>query len=364
MLRSPLISVLLLLALLTSLSNAHPIYFVYAELDIQGDTLISDFSLIIPEFGQDLGLEPNPQTGRFEREQLLQNRERMFNYIQDRIDIHFDYFEAELLSHDIAFSENELGERIIHLIFRSPGIRSPRVLSISADLTNTVYPVFEFLGKVKFTERQRLIILSPQRSSFQINLHDEDPGLFLQIRAFLLLGIEHIFIGIDHIMFLLGLILIGGRFIELVKIVTSFTIAHSITLSLSALNVVTLPTALIESAIALSIVYIGVENFFIKSPDYRWIVTGIFGLAHGFGFANVLKNLALPTEGLVISLFSFNIGVEVGQVIIIALILPLIWLMLKTQWKRQIVWIASAVIVIFGATWFLERAFDLPVGIV
>jgi hypothetical protein len=124
------------------------------------------------------------------------------------------------------------------------------------------------------------------------------------------------------------------------------------------------PTRLVESAIALSIVYIAAENFFIKKTDYRWMITAFFGLAHGFGFANVLKNLGLPTEGLVISLFSFNIGVEIGQVVIVSLLLPLVWAISKSPRKKQIIWALSTIILIFGLTWFLERAFGLPVALI
>ncbi len=171
-------------------------------------------------------------------------------------------------------------------------------------------------------------------------------------------------IGYDHIFFLLGLILIGGSFLNLVKIVSSFTVAHSITLILAALQVVAIPSRLVESVIALSIVYIALENFFIKKTDERWLITFIFGLMHGFGFAGVLHELGLPTAGLAVSLLSFNLGVEVGQIIIVAVAFPFIYLITKTKWQKQIVYGLSSVIMVFGLMWFLERAFDLDLPIV
>ena len=114
----------------------------------------------------------------------------------------------------------------------------------------------------------------------------------------------------------------------MVKVVTAFTVAHSITLCLAALEIVRLPSQWIEAGIALSIVYVAVENFWLKRMDYRWMITFAFGLVHGFGFANVLRELGLPNaSGLVASLFAFNAGVEIGQVAIVALVFPLIaWL--------------------------------------
>jgi hypothetical protein len=160
--------------------------------------------------------------------------------------------------------------------------------------------------------------------------------------AFIRLGIEHIFLGYDHIMFLLALLLLGGRFWTLVKIVTAFTIAHSITLIAAALQWVSLPSRFIETGIALSIAYVAAENFWAKRADHRWIITFLFGLVHGFGFANVLTQLGLPSKGLVASLLAFNVGVEAGQVAIVSVLFPV-----------------SSVILAFGLGWAIERSFDL-----
>ena len=184
-------------------------------------------------------------------------------------------------------------------------------------------------------------------------------SLWEHIYEFTVLGVEHIFLGYDHVMFLLALIVVGGRLLSLVKIVTAFTIAHSITLCLAALEVVRLPSQWIEAGIALSIVYVAVENFWLKRTDYRWVITFAFGLVHGFGFANVLRELGLPTRGLVASLFAFNAGVEIGQVGIVALVFPLIAWLGRRPYQRTVVWVVSAVIGLFGLGWFVERVFEL-----
>ena len=182
------------------------------------------------------------------------------------------------------------------------------------------------------------------------------PPLVLQ---FVWLGMNHIFIGYDHILFLLGLIVIGGSFRNLIKIVTAFTLAHSLTLVLAALQIVLLPTRLVESVIALSIVYIAVENFFVKDSDQRWLITFIFGLMHGFGFASVLTELGLPRSALAVSLVSFNVGVEIGQIAIISLVFPVVQAFSRTRWQKQLVLGLSSVILVFGLIWFLQRAFDV-----
>lgn len=181
-------------------------------------------------------------------------------------------------------------------------------------------------------------------------------GFLAYAVQFLGLGTHHIFIGYDHIAFLLGLLLRGGSLLNILKIVTSFTLAHSITLSLAALDVVTVPSRLVESGIAFSVAYVALENLFFKNFDRRWLVSFFFGFIHGFGFANVLKDMSLPQSGLISSLFFFNFGVEVGQVIIVLIILPFLWFLRKSQFHQTVVRAASAVIFSVGVFWFYQRA--------
>jgi HupE / UreJ protein len=168
---------------------------------------------------------------------------------------------------------------------------------------------------------------------------DVNPSVWAAAKRFLRLGIEHIFTGYDHIAFLLALLLLGGRFLDLVKIVTSFTIAHSVTLALAALGILNPPSRAVEALIAASIVAVAGENLWVlrgtrggaervaSALRHRWRITFAFGLVHGFGFASALRELKLPREALVAGLVSFNLGVELGQVAIVALAFPvLLWL--------------------------------------
>ena len=124
-----------------------------------------------------------------------------------------------------------------------------------------------------------------------------EKSLWDHLYEFTVLGVEHIFLGYDHVMFLLALIVVGGRLLTLVKVVTAFTVAHSITLCLAALEVVRLPSQWIEAGIALSIVYVAVENFWLKRMDYRWIITFAFGLVHGFWLRQCAARVGATDQG-------------------------------------------------------------------
>jgi hypothetical protein len=182
-------------------------------------------------------------------------------------------------------------------------------------------------------------------------------GLGETARRFFLLGVEHIATGYDHILFLLALLLIGGGLRALVGIVTAFTVAHSITLALATLDLVVLPSRLVESAIALSIAWVALENVLLDRSHGRWRITFVFGLVHGFGFASILRAMHLPTEGMAVSLVTFNLGVEAGQIVVVLLAYPLITAIQRAPRRRVIVATASSVILTVALYWFVERAF-------
>jgi hydrogenase/urease accessory protein HupE len=186
-------------------------------------------------------------------------------------------------------------------------------------------------------------------------------GTVAVVRKFVPAGVHHILIGPDHVLFLIGLLLLGGRMLQLVKIVTAFTLAHSVTLSLAALDLVNPSARLVEPSIALSIAYVGADNLLVSRDgrDVRaWIAFG-FGLVHGFGFASVLKALDLPRRALGWSLFSFNVGVEIGQVLIVIIIAgALAWVArTKPALSRPIAVAGSVVVAAAGVYWFVERVF-------
>jgi hypothetical protein len=176
------------------------------------------------------------------------------------------------------------------------------------------------------------------------------------IWRFIRLGVEHIFTGYDHLAFLLGLLVATTSLGSLVRIITSFTIAHSITLALATFNLVILPTRLTESLIAASIGYVAAENLLDFRAMKRYYITFLFGLVHGFGFSNVLREMDLPKSSLALSLFSFNVGVEIGQVTFVLLIFPLVQDLVQSGWKRLKPTVSIAVGCL-AVWWFVERAF-------
>jgi hydrogenase/urease accessory protein HupE len=183
------------------------------------------------------------------------------------------------------------------------------------------------------------------------------PSTFM---AFLKLGVEHIWTGYDHLLFLFGLLVVCTRFRSIVAIISCFTLAHSLTLALATLDIVNLPSRYTEPLIAASIVYVGVENLVRRGaePRGRWALTFLFGLIHGFGFASVLRELGVGQggRGLAMPLFTFNLGVELGQVAIAALVLPIIWQLRKNEkFLRRGVPALSAVVALAGLYWLLER---------
>ncbi len=197
-----------------------------------------------------------------------------------------------------------------------------------------------------------------------------------QFLQYVVEGIWHIWIGFDHILFLLSLLLPAVLVFkaprwqgadtfrqalgEVLWVVTAFTVAHSITLTLAALQIVELPSRLVESAIAASVVLAAANNLYPVVERRRWLVAFSFGLIHGFGFASVLTELGLPQEALVLSLLGFNLGVETGQLAIVAVFLPVAYLLRNTPLYRKGVFVAGSWLTLLVAlVWLLERAFNL-----
>ena len=202
-----------------------------------------------------------------------------------------------------------------------------------------------------------------------------------QFGQYLVEGIWHIWIGFDHILFLLALLLpavllhtvsLGGTrrwtgvasfrvaFTEVLWVVTAFTVAHSITLTLAALQIIELPSRVVESAIAASVVLAAANNLWPVVEKRRWLVAFSFGLIHGFGFASVLTELGLPKDALVLSLLGFNLGVETGQLAIVAVFLPVAYLMRNTALYRKGLFMGGSFLTMLVAlVWLAERAFNL-----
>lgn len=226
---------------------------------------------------------------------------------------------------------------------------------------------------MSWKDRTDIAVFNPAHPSQRFFSAAQTP--LRQFFAFVRKGVWHIWIGFDHILFLLALLLpavlvrnVGWRgvdrmataFRDVLKIVTAFTIAHSITLSLAALQVVALPTRWVESAIAASVLLAALNNLFPYFRSRRWLVAFGFGLIHGFGFAAALSNLGLPRGSLVLALVGFNLGVETGQLVIVSAFLPLAFLLRDTWfYRRLLMTVGSSLIALLALAWLIECAFEL-----
>jgi hypothetical protein len=211
------------------------------------------------------------------------------------------------------------------------------------------------------------------------------PSIGQTLRDFINEGIWHIWLGFDHVLFLLSLLLpavlngadsrtqgawpgpgansMRGATLDVLKTVTAFTLAHSITLTLAVLDLVSLPSRFVESAIALTVVLASLNNLRPVVRDRRWLAAFAFGLIHGFGFAAALKDLGLSARSLAVSLFGFNLGVELGQLAIVVAFMPLAYLGRNTRFYRVgVLGAGSAAVAIVACCWFVERAFDVDLS--
>lgn len=250
----------------------------------------------------------------------------------------------------------------------------PIALTVAYRLLFDVDPQHKGLLKLQNRGVTSTAIFSPDTATQKFTLAEPDrPQQFVE---FLKTGVWHIWIGFDHILFLLSLLLpavliwvekhwrpapsFKSAFIDVFKIVTAFTVAHSITLTLATLQVIALPSRWVESAIAVSVFFAALNNIFPMIPTRRWIAAFGFGLIHGFGFASVLADLGLPQNALLLALVGFNVGVELGQLAIVAVFLPLAFALRESWFYRKLVLIGgSALITLIAAVWFAERAFNL-----
>ena len=260
------------------------------------------------------------------------------------------------------------------LYFSADCAASPRVLRITYRLFFDLDPQHKGLLKLNANGVTRTAIFGISNAEQQFDLARAS-----RMRQFLEYGREgvlHIWGGFDHILFLLSLLLpavlvrqgkawqpvssLRPAFFEVLKVVTAFTLAHSITLSLATLGVVTLPSRWVESAIAASVVVAALGNIFVFVDRRRWAIAFVFGLIHGFGFAAVLADLGLPREVLLLALVGFNLGVEAGQMVIVACFLPVAFVLRNTWLYRRATLVGgSLAIALTAALWLTERAFDI-----
>ncbi len=220
-------------------------------------------------------------------------------------------------------------------------------------------PTASMLATIIQGEQTSTVTFTPENRD--VTLNTKKRSWVQQVKAFGLLGIKHILTGYDHLLFLVALLMLSGGIGYLIKIVSAFTVAHSITLSLAVLGIVNLPAQIVESIIALSIAFIAVENLWRKEKALRlrWLIVFGFGLLHGLGFAGILQEMPIPRSELALSLISFNLGVEIGQIAIVTVTFLLLQLIKKQPWEVYMRYWISIGVAAMGIFWFFERIFPL-----
>ena len=372
----------LLYALLSAGSAvAHELDQSYTFLTVENDRLSGRVELAVRDLNRVLGLQW-PEDGSVSLEQIERAGPAISNYVKERLSVAINGSPTVMEVNGYESQNLSFGQ-LVHMNFDLTPVSSrPAQLGISISLIFDVEPAHRHLLVLENhwesgTLGNEAIVASIFGPGDTQKTLDVSEGSVLQgLAAFVESGIHHIWIGLDHILFLLALLLpsvmvwsgsswIGAPDLKsalwrVVKIVTVFTVAHSVTISMSTLGVISIGSRLVESIIAISI---GIAALNILLPrigsNSAWVVLA-FGLFHGFGFASVLRELAIPEEYLLWSLVGFNVGVEVGQLTIVGVVVPILFVIRNTAfYSRLFMPIGATALILVSLYWFTERALDV-----
>ncbi|MDB5810643.1 MAG: HupE/UreJ family protein [Betaproteobacteria bacterium] len=372
----------LALALFTCSAWAHKPSDSYLSIEVAGDRLSGQWDIALRDLDFAIGLDSSGD-GEITWGEVRGRHNDIAAYALARLTAALDGAACPLQATQHLVDLHSDGTYAV-IRFEGRCAKPGSSLELGYNLFFDLDPQHKGLLRLQYAGTTRAAIFSPEtaRQTFEL----KQASRFTQFIDYGREGVWHIWKGFDHILFLLSLLLPavlipaakhavphGGvikgwravdefkpAFWEVFQIVTAFTIAHSITLSLAALGVITLPTRLTESAIALSVILAALNNLYPLFQRRRWMVAFAFGLIHGFGFASVLADLGLPPDALLLALVGFNLGVEVGQLCIVSAFLPTAYVLRRTALYQRVVFIGgSAVICVIALVWFLERAFNL-----
>ena len=360
-----------LLILATFSVRAHTFSTSYLTLNNTPNKLTGEWHLALRDLEDAVGLDMNDD-GVITWGELSSRKDAVSAYALSRLHIQGDGVRGTLHITQLLVDDHSDGTYAV-LRFEVDELPHPVKLKINYNALFDIDPKHRGLVRLEENSVSQLAVFGPENNTQTFDLTQAAPrSPFL---TFLNEGIWHIWTGYDHIMFLLALLLPGvlvrrdGKWqpvpmarpavVNILKIVTAFTVAHSITLSLSALGYVHLPSRLVESAIAASVVLAALNNLVPFFAERGWMVAFAFGLLHGFGFANALRDLGLHTGQLAATLLGFNLGVEIGQLTIVAVFFPLAYSLRGLLfYKRLVLQFGSAAIMIIASTWMAERVFD------
>jgi len=332
---------------------AHPSPFSYIDVRLPGAAV--DLTVVAHIFDVAHDLDIQDEKGLLDPTAVAGRREAIVALLGRRIHVWVDGREVTgaVWSAPELLADREAIQLKVH--FELPAAPSRLLLAVSLFPYDPVHQTF-----VNIYERDAVVlqaILGRDRHQVEF-FPGTTQGTLAVMRRFAAAGVHHILIGPDHLLFLIGLMLFGGSLRQLVLVVSAFTVAHSITLSLAVFRILAPPAWLIEPAIALSIVYVGADNLTVRGGrDMRAWIAFAFGLIHGFGFASVLREMELPPRALGWSLLSFNLGVEAGQLLVVVPVASALALIRARSERvgRQLAVAGSVVVIAAGAFWFVQR---------
>jgi hydrogenase/urease accessory protein HupE len=358
----PLAVWLVLVCVLTmaGAADAHPVPFSYLDIRIQPSAIEVLLVAHVFDLAHDLGI--NPPERLLEPGVAAEQADAIRKLLGPRLELGTTGSPPlipEWSAPEVLADRQSLRMRLRYAI-ASPS----EAITLSASLFpyDTTHQTFVNVYEHDELATQRILDRAHPRMEY---FAGTSQSAIAVIRRFVPAGIHHILIGPDHLLFLFGLLLLGGSIRQLLLIVTSFTLAHSVTLTLAALNILSPPARIIEPAIALSIVYVGADNILAKGGrDVRAWIALTFGFIHGFGFASVLREMELPQRALGWSLFSFNFGVEIGQMLVVVAVATVLGAIRSQSERagRQVAFAGSIVVIVAGVFWFVQRVF-FPGGI-
>lgn len=347
-----LVAAFLLCALSAPQAWAHPAPFSYLDVVFRDGGIDGTLVVHVIDVAHDLGIAPPERL--LETAVASAERQRIGELLAPR----FLLRAGRRLTPQWQSLEVLREEQALRLRFRIPD-ELPGALTIDTNLFPYDRNHQTFVNIYEDGELRQQKIFNADAPEYTYYLGTTQ-GAIEVMKTFIPSGVHHILIGPDHILFLVGLLLLGGTWLSLVKIVTAFTIGHSVTLSLAALNLLSPPASVVEPAIALSIVFVGADNLVRgDGRDVRAWAAGVFGLVHGFGFANVLREFGLPDEALGWSLFSFNVGVEIGQLAVVLLVASALAAIRRRSAAlgARVALAGSIVVIGAGTYWFIKRVF-------
>jgi len=356
----------LALLLASGLAHAHKPSDSYLALTAQDQELRGQWDIALRDLEYAIGLDADGD-GAITWGELRKKQPEIAAYAFAR----FTLRDCTITPGALLVDEHTDGAYAVLQFSARCGEALPRRLELEYSLFADLDPTHRGLLRAQLGEQTITGVLGPDQP--RLSLDAAGRTRLEQFLDYAREGVWHIWIGFDHVLFLLSLLLpavlsaprFAPAFWEVFRVVTAFTVAHSITLALAALSVVSLPSRLVESAIAASVVLAALNNLFPVVQRGRWLVAFTFGLIHGFGFASVLTELGLPKESLLLALVGFNLGVEGGQLCIVGAFLPLAYLLRHTWMYRRVIFLGgSALIALIAALWMVERVFDLRLGLI